>query len=1442
MSHQTSTNNYQNSRYIVGTGIDAYPTIQSAINEANASGGNSVVFVRPGSYTENLTLYTTVHLEGAENSVTTIIGKHTPPNTGSVNFTRITFASTTHVLDSNAAGTTSLTFNRCRFNTDNGFACNLPNWTGGIYIKYCTDISTKNGIINNTGASPVVISYSMIGTSTVAMAINGVTEIFSSKIGCPITLSGSVSSVFEGGSSFSGVITTAGSAVLIISNSRIATGSATAITLGSSGLLYLNNIVLNTSHATAIGGTGSVQFSEVTFVDSKGLAGTVTEVLTGVVKTGEIYADTITRMEMTGFYAFSGAAPYFDDTTLGSFTLLAAAAGTGYIKGKKVTWAGTQTVSGMTSGSTWWIYIDSTGTIGKTNSRTDALFVDYIVLFECLYDETTGTKLQYTVKENHNYNFPVGASNYLHDVIGAVIENANNGANIIAGTTGVRISISGNDVLTDHGLDTTISAAADVTWNKMYTTAGGKWARDGAASTDFAGRWNNAGTPTALSTGRFAVYTLYVGKDSLNSTDPTYWAVLNTADYGSSAAAATAIANGVTSKATNELASLELAQLGFITFRQSTGVISVITISKSTLRSTLSSGGTNQASLIVADTTNFNNLLSASDSNVQAALDTLDDIFINTAAATTSPQVLFKKYRGAAALTSGDLTGTIKFGGYDGTQVTDSARITSTSSGTIASTRVAGNLQFYTHPDSSAADPTLRMTIASTGAVTIASPDSGVGLTVSNGGITATVGNIAASSGTLSASTTVTAGTNLVSTAGNLLLPTTSSTVGQIQINSVTLFHAYGTNNLFIGPNSGNFTAISDRNVGLGNNSLLLLTSGSGNLAIGSDSIRGFGGSGVSGSYNVAVGTASLYGAESANRNIAIGSSCMYKATSAFRNQIVGLSAAYNLTSGSYNIGLGFATLYNLTTGVNNIAIGNMDLGTDNVGAGSAHTLADSNNIDISNVGVAGESNKIRIGTQGTGVGQQNACYIAGIYNTAVGATAGVVLSDSAHKLGGLAGAANTIFVGGTAPSFTASPTVSGTITGNAISSTTTVTAGTNLVSTAGNLLLPATTATVGQIKFNNYTWAHSGANVTGEARNVFIGYGTGATAFTASELEGIVFIGYHSGYSLSHTGGGRNGFYNLGIGSENQRLVSTGYFNTSMGDSCLWSLTTGKSNTAIGAGSLAHIITGSHNVGIGCARVTSGIDNYAGKSYTSSESSNIVIQNIGVIGESNKIRIGTQGSGDGQQDACYIAGIYNTSVGATAGVVLSDSDSKLGGLAGAAGTVLMGGTKPAFSTATYPATVAKGDVLVASATNVVDIVTGAATAGYVLTANGAGSAPTFQVIPGLVGMTWSEVTADTALAASNGYITNKAGTRCECILPATAAVGEVFAITGKGATGWQITQNANQIIYFASSNTTTGVGGSLSSSGTYDCIELVCITADLYFVVKSVVGNITVV
>lgn len=113
----------------------------------------------------------------------------------------------------------------------------------------------------------------------------------------------------------------------------------------------------------------------------------------------------------------------------------------------------------------------------------------------------------------------------------------------------------------------------------------------------------------------------------------------------------------------------------------------------------------------------------------------------NTAVSNAPAQFQTLKSRAGAAIVSGDGIGNLVFAAFDGTQFTTGAAITSTSSGTIANTRVAGNLNFLTHADAPAAGPVSRMTINSAGNVVVNAPDSGIGLSV-NSGITAATGSI----------------------------------------------------------------------------------------------------------------------------------------------------------------------------------------------------------------------------------------------------------------------------------------------------------------------------------------------------------------------------------------------------------------------------------------------------------------------------------------------------------------------------------------------------------------------------------------------------------------------------------------------------------------------------------------------------------------------------
>ncbi len=103
---------------------------------------------------------------------------------------------------------------------------------------------------------------------------------------------------------------------------------------------------------------------------------------------------------------------------------------------------------------------------------------------------------------------------------------------------------------------------------------------------------------------------------------------------------------------------------------------------------------------------------------------------------------------------------------------------------------------------------------------------------------------------------------------------------------------------------------------------------------------------------------------------------------------------------------------------------------------------------------------------------------------------------------------------------------------------------------------------------------------------------------------------------------------------------------------------------------------------------------------------------------------------------------------------------------------------------------------------------------------------------------TWAEVTGTTqAMTVNTGYIANNAAL-VTLTLPATAALGSVFAVAGKGAGGWKIAQNASQVIHFGNVDSTTGSGGSVASTLRRDVIYLICTTADTDFEVTGSVGN----
>jgi len=228
--------------------------------------------------------------------------------------------------------------------------------------------------------------------------------------------------------------------------------------------------------------------------------------------------------------------------------------------------------------------------------------------------------------------------------------------------------------------------------------------------------------------------------------------------------------------------------------------------------------------------------------------------------------------------------------------------------------------------------------------------------------------------------------------------------------------------------NSNTATGISALSTNNGNNNtadgagaLLSNSRGSNNTASGCEALY----KNQIGSNNTAAGFQALQENVTGNQNTAVGYLALQKNTDN-SNTAVGYIALQNNTTGSQNTATGDDTLHRNTTGADNTATGFAALqdnssgnfntavgvralfnnnGSSNIAMGASAGInlsTGSNNIDIGNLGFAGDSDTTRIGTPfnpSTGNGQ-NRAFIAGIYNVNEGGTIKPVYINSNGQLG----------------------------------------------------------------------------------------------------------------------------------------------------------------------------------------------------------------------------------------------------------------------------------------------------------------------------------------------------------------------------------------------------------------------------------------------------------
>jgi len=191
--------------------------------------------------------------------------------------------------------------------------------------------------------------------------------------------------------------------------------------------------------------------------------------------------------------------------------------------------------------------------------------------------------------------------------------------------------------------------------------------------------------------------------------------------------------------------------------------------------------------------------------------------------------------------------------------------------------------------------------------------------------------------------------------------------------------------------------------------------------------------------------------------------------------------------------------------------------------------------------------------------------------------------------------------------------------------------AGSTLTESFNYLSLPATTATHGQILINGNPVLHS----YGAADNMFLGANAGTFVVTGTNNNAL---GDAALSSLT------SGSANIAIGSSALQNTLSDNFNVAVGTNALKLVAGGSTNTAVGDSAGDVLLTGSNNTLLGSS---------AGTNYTAAESSNILINSIGVAAENNTLRIGAgTGTASRQLSTAYISGIKGVNVGSTATVV----------------------------------------------------------------------------------------------------------------------------------------------------------------------------------------------
>ena len=348
-SHALATDNYGPAKFIVSAQVyeGTHTTIAAALTSASSG---DTIFIRPGSYTENLSLKAGVNLVGFSGDGTTpnvtIIGNATLSTAGTVTISNIRLQTNSAALVTVSGSNASiLNLNNCYLNCTNntGISFTASNVGAKIALMECQGDVGTTGITVFVSTSAGVITFDKCafnnsgGSSTTSSSSAGTLGFSYTQFLLPVTTTSTSALVLE----YSIINTNAQNVIALThggsgagsraGNSLFISGSATAVSIGTGATLTMAQCEVTSTNVAQVAGAGTLKYTPIAFTggSNPGLITTTTQTPLNYgtyvpTLTGSATAGTTTYTTQAGFYTIVGNIIYVE-----GFITISAATGTG---------------------------------------------------------------------------------------------------------------------------------------------------------------------------------------------------------------------------------------------------------------------------------------------------------------------------------------------------------------------------------------------------------------------------------------------------------------------------------------------------------------------------------------------------------------------------------------------------------------------------------------------------------------------------------------------------------------------------------------------------------------------------------------------------------------------------------------------------------------------------------------------------------------------------------------------------------------------------------------------------------------------------------------------------------------------------------------------------------------------------------------------------------